>query len=59
MKEILHDIQIGKFAKDWILENQSNRSEFNAINRQENEHLIEIVGRELREMMPFVKVDKK
>lgn len=59
MKDVLHDIQIGKFAKGWILENQSNRSEFNAINRQESEHLIEMVGRELREMMPFVKIDNK
>ncbi|OPX04826.1 ketol-acid reductoisomerase [Geobacillus proteiniphilus] len=55
MKKVLHDIQTGKFAKSWILENQANRPEFNAINRRENEHLIEIVGRELRSMMPFVK----
>ncbi|PJW15818.1 MULTISPECIES: ketol-acid reductoisomerase [unclassified Geobacillus] len=55
MKKVLYDIQTGKFAKSWILENQANRPEFNAINRRENEHLIEIVGRELRSMMPFVK----
>ncbi|TLS33143.1 ketol-acid reductoisomerase [Geobacillus thermoleovorans] len=55
MKKVLDDIQTGKFAKSWILENQANRPEFNAINRRENEHLIEIVGRELRSMMPFVK----
>ncbi|MEJ9150450.1 ketol-acid reductoisomerase [Bacillus smithii] len=55
MKEVLSDIQTGKFAKGWILENQLNRPEFNAINERENNHLIEVVGRELREMMPFVK----
>ncbi|MED3722002.1 ketol-acid reductoisomerase [Geobacillus stearothermophilus] len=55
MKKVLDDIQTGKFAKSWILENQANRPEFNAINRRENEHLIEVVGRELRSMMPFVK----
>lgn len=55
MKEVLKDIQTGKFAKGWILENQANRPEFNAINRRENEHQIEVVGRKLREMMPFVK----
>ncbi|BDG46264.1 ketol-acid reductoisomerase [Parageobacillus sp. KH3-4] len=59
MKKVLHDIQTGKFAKSWILENQANRPEFNAINRRENEHLIEIVGRELRSMMPFVKEKQK
>ncbi|WP_445285681.1 ketol-acid reductoisomerase [Bacillus sp. FSL W8-0102] len=59
MKEVLSDIQTGKFAKGWILENQLNRPEFNAINEQENNHLIEVVGRELREMMPFVKKPSK
>ncbi|WP_240374676.1 ketol-acid reductoisomerase [Bacillus piscicola] len=55
MREILEDIQTGRFAKGWILENQANRPEFNAINKRESNHLIEKVGRELREMMPFVK----
>ncbi len=59
MKKVLEDIQTGKFAKGWILENQANRPEFNAINRQENEHLIEVVGRELRKMMPFVNAKQK
>ncbi|HEX6593603.1 MAG TPA: ketol-acid reductoisomerase [Bacillota bacterium] len=55
MKEILEEVQSGEFAKGWILENQANRPQFNAINNKENEHLIEKVGRELRELMPFVK----
>jgi ketol-acid reductoisomerase len=55
MKEILKDIQNGVFAKDWILENQANRPQFNAINRSENNHPIEKVGRELRALMPFIK----
>ncbi|RLQ96090.1 ketol-acid reductoisomerase [Falsibacillus albus] len=55
MKEILEDIQTGAFAKGWILENQANRPQFNAINTKENQHPIETVGRELRELMPFVK----
>jgi ketol-acid reductoisomerase len=61
MKDVLTDIQTGEFAKGWILENQANRPVFNAINRRENEHLIAQVGRELREMMPFVKekINKK
>lgn len=55
MKEVLADVQSGEFAKDWILENQANRPRFNAINARENQHPIEKVGRELRDLMPFVK----
>ncbi|MBM7587839.1 ketol-acid reductoisomerase [Bacillus pakistanensis] len=59
MKEVLEDIQSGKFAKGWILENQANRPEFNATNQRENNHQIEVVGRKLRELMPFIKKDEK
>ncbi|MDP4083325.1 MAG: ketol-acid reductoisomerase [Bacillota bacterium] len=55
MKEVLKDIQTGVFAKGWILENQANRPQFNAINRSENQHQIEKVGSELRALMPFIK----
>ena len=60
MKNILTDIQTGEFAKGWILENQANRPKFHSINNNEKEHQIEVVGRELRKMMPFVNpVNKK
>ncbi|WP_106495147.1 ketol-acid reductoisomerase [Lentibacillus sp. Marseille-P4043] len=55
MKEVLADVQSGEFAKGWILENQANRPKFNATNAKENQLPIEKVGRELRELMPFVK----
>lgn len=55
MKRILAEIQNGEFAKRWILENQANRPVYNAIARQEKEHLIEKVGAELRKMMPWLK----
>lgn len=55
MQEVLTDIQTGKFAKEWIVENQTNRPQFNAINQAEKNHQIEKVGRELRDLMPFVK----
>ncbi|MFD1848712.1 ketol-acid reductoisomerase [Oceanobacillus bengalensis] len=54
MKEVLDDIQTGKFAKGWILENQANRPQFNAINAKETAHPITKVGQELRALMPFV-----
>ncbi|MGD6942661.1 ketol-acid reductoisomerase [Cytobacillus gottheilii] len=59
MKSILTDIQQGKFAKGWILENQANRPVFNAVNESEKQHQIEIVGKELRKMMPFVQKNKQ
>ncbi|HEX79071.1 MAG TPA: ketol-acid reductoisomerase [Dehalococcoidia bacterium] len=58
MVEILSDIQDGSFAKEWILENQANRPVYNALKRMESEELIEEVGAELRQMMPWLK-DKK
>jgi len=51
MKQILDDIQDGTFAKEWILENQAGRPSFNAMRRKNAEHLIEKVGKELRDMM--------
>ncbi|MDD4775124.1 MAG: ketol-acid reductoisomerase [Syntrophomonas sp.] len=58
MQEALQDIQDGSFAKDWLLENTVNRPRFNALKRQNQEHLIEEVGAELRSMMPWLKETK-
>jgi len=55
MRQILAEIQDGSFAKEWILENQAARPVFNALRRMEKEHPIEIVGKELRKMMPWLK----
>ena len=54
MKRVLEDIQRGKFARDFILENQSNRAFFTATRRREAEHPIEEVGAKLREMMQWL-----
>jgi ketol-acid reductoisomerase len=58
MGEILAEIQDGRFAREWILENQAGRPVYNALKRIESEHLIEEVGAELREMMPWLKESK-
>ena len=42
---ILEEIQTGEFAREWILENMAGRPVYNAIKREESEHMIEIVGR--------------
>lgn len=55
MKRVLDDIQRGKFARDFILENQSNRAFFTATRRKESEHPIEQVGAKLRDMMQWIK----
>lgn len=55
MKKVLREIQEGEFAKNWILENQANRPYFNAKKRIESEHQIEVVGKELRKMMSWLK----
>ncbi|WP_459501003.1 ketol-acid reductoisomerase [Bacillus sp. C1] len=54
MGEVLKEIQDGTFAKGWIAEHKAGRPHFHATNKKENEHQIEVVGRKLREMMPFV-----
>ncbi|MFC1592540.1 ketol-acid reductoisomerase [Candidatus Omnitrophota bacterium] len=55
MEEILAEIQDGRFAREWILENQAGRPVHNALKRMDEEHLIEEVGAELRQMMPWLK----
>jgi ketol-acid reductoisomerase len=55
MKKVLEEIQNGTFARNFILENQSNRAFFTATRRRESEHPIEVVGRQLREMMHWIK----
>jgi ketol-acid reductoisomerase len=54
MRGILKDIQTGKFAKDWICENQVNRPYFNRMRAIEAQHPIEQVGKELRSMMNWL-----
>jgi ketol-acid reductoisomerase len=58
MQKLLADIQNGTFAREWILENQAGRPSFNAYRRQEAAHPIEEVGRQLREMMSWLKKSK-
>ena len=54
MKQILADIQSGKYAQDWIEENKKGRPWFNEQRRIHSEAKIEQVGRELRRMMPWL-----
>ncbi|MCY6485150.1 ketol-acid reductoisomerase [Clostridium aestuarii] len=54
MKKVLEEIQDGTFARDWLMENKINRPSFTAVRRNEKEHQIEEVGKNLRGMMPWL-----
>ena len=55
MKRILDDIQSGRFAREWVLENQAGQASFKALRQRGAEHPIEEVGRKLRDMMPWIR----
>jgi ketol-acid reductoisomerase len=54
MREILREIQQGKFAREFILENQAGSATLKASRRLAGEHQIEQVGERLRSMMPWI-----
>ncbi|MBL7091780.1 MAG: ketol-acid reductoisomerase [Candidatus Omnitrophica bacterium] len=55
MKKLLKDVRSGKFAREWIKENEAGRPKFNEMRKEEAAHPVEEVGRKLREMMPWMK----
>jgi ketol-acid reductoisomerase len=55
MKKILKEIKSGKFAREWIKENETGRANFNKLLKEGDAHKIEEVGKQLREMMPWMK----
>ena len=55
MGRILREIQSGQFAREFVLENQSGKPGFTAMRRQEAEHPIEEVGKDLRAMFSWLK----
>jgi len=55
MKKVLSDIQDGSFAREWISENDEGRHKFNQLREENKIHPIEAIGKELRQMMPFLK----
>ncbi|XFA72389.1 ketol-acid reductoisomerase [Thermosynechococcaceae cyanobacterium Okahandja] len=55
MRKILHEIQTGQFAREFVLENMAGKPGFTAMRRREAEHPIEAVGQELRSMFSWLK----
>ena len=59
MKTLLTDIQDGTFAANWVAESRSGRSNFLALEQAGHDHPIEVVGKELRAMMPWISAGKQ
>ena len=55
MRKVLDAIQDGSFAREWITENDEGRPRFNRLRRENAEHPIEVIGKELRGMMSFLR----
>jgi ketol-acid reductoisomerase len=55
MKNILAEITDGSFAREWMDENKKGRPNFNRLKERDANHLIEKVGKQLRDMMPWLK----
>jgi ketol-acid reductoisomerase len=58
MKKILHEIQNGQFAKEFILENRAGTPSMKAMRRNAAEHPVEVIGARLRDMMPWIKKNR-
>ncbi|MBU1061279.1 MAG: ketol-acid reductoisomerase [Candidatus Omnitrophica bacterium] len=55
MRKILGEVQSGKFAKEWIEENEKGRPVFNKLSKEDDNHPVEVVGKKLRSMMDWIK----
>ena len=58
MKKILHEIQSGQFAKEFILENRAGVPTMKAMRRVAAQHPVEVIGARLRDMMPWIKKNR-
>ena len=55
MKKILKEVQSGKFAREWIRENENGRPEFSKLRKADDSHPVEVIGQKLRSMMDWIK----
>ena len=59
MKQLLNDIQDGSFAANWVAESRAGRTKFHSLEQKGHDHPIEIVGKKLRAMMPWISAGKQ
>ena len=55
MQKLLKEIKSGKFAREWIKENEAGRPNFDRLLKEGDEHQIEKVGQQLRQLMPWMR----
>ena len=55
MKKILKEVQSGKFAREWMRENRRGRPHFSKLRQTDENHKVEVIGRQLRDMMTWMK----
>jgi ketol-acid reductoisomerase len=58
MKQILADIQSGKFADEWMTEYRCGLPHFRELRKEAEKHPIEDVGQRLRSLMPWLKSER-
>ncbi len=58
MRQILRNIQSGKFADEWMAECEAGKPRFQQLEAEGRAHPLEVVGKRLREMMPWLKGNK-
>ena len=54
LRRILGEVQSGAFAEEWISENRSGGTRLQDFRKADRDHQVEVVGRRLRSMMPFM-----
>ncbi|WMW23258.1 ketol-acid reductoisomerase [Methanolobus mangrovi] len=54
MYEALERIQNGEFAREFVLEGKANRPVLTAMERQDREHPLEVIGKQIRAKMPWL-----
>jgi len=59
MKEILAEIQSGQFADEWVAESEAGRANYHRLQDEGKQHPIEVVGAQLRAMMPWISAGKQ
>lgn len=59
MNDVLEDVQTGRFARDWIQENQAGRPQYRRLREAEKNHEIEQVGEELRDLFSWAEGQKE
>jgi ketol-acid reductoisomerase len=58
MQRLLADIQSGRFADEWMAECEAGKPAFNRLETEGLRHPIEVVGKKLRSMMPWLNAEK-